>query len=55
MPSYHVPDKVCQPVDHWLHPTYELQVLGFADALLDQENYEAGRDKGHGEDHADGD
>lgn len=37
-----------------MHAADELHVFGFADALLDEEDYEAGRDEGHGEDHADG-
>ena len=52
--SYHVPDKIGEPVDDRLHSTDELQVLRFADALLDQEHDKAGRDKGHREDDTDG-
>lgn len=53
--SYHIPNKVSQPVDDWPHSTDELQMLGLADSLLDQENHKAGRDKGHGKDDTDGD
>lgn len=51
---YHVPGEVGHPVDRRIHPADELQVFGFADALLDQEEDKTGRDEGHGEDHADG-
>lgn len=50
---YHVPGEVGQPVDGGIHPTDELQVFGFTNTLLDEEEDEAGRDEGHGEDHAD--
>lgn len=53
--SHHVPSKVAQPVGDGLHPTDELQMLGLADPLLDEEEHKAGWDEGHGEDHADGD
>lgn len=33
--SYHVPDKFGEPVDNRLHSSDELQVLHFADELLD--------------------
>ena len=52
--SYHVPDKFGEPVDDRLHSADELQVLRFADALLDQEHDKAGRDEGHREDDTDG-
>lgn len=52
--SYHVPDKIGEPVDDRLHSADELQVLRFADALLDQEHDKAGRDEGHREDDTDG-
>lgn len=51
--SYHVPDKIGEPVDDRLHSTDELQVLCFADALLDQEHDKAGRDEGHRKDDTD--
>ncbi len=50
---YHVPGEVGQPVDGGVDAAHELQVFGFTDALLDEEEDEAGRDEGHGEDHAD--
>lgn len=37
-----------------MHTTDELHVLGLVDSLLNEEDYEAGRDERHGEDHADG-
>ena len=52
--SYHVPDKIGEPVYDRLHSADELQVLRFADALLDQEHDKAGRDEGHREDDTDG-
>lgn len=52
---YHIPDKVGKPVDHRLHTTDELQVLSLADTFLDEEDHKAGRNKGHGKDHTDGD
>lgn len=52
--SYHVPDKIGQPVDDGLHSADELQVLCFADPLLDQEHDEAGRNEGHRKDNTDG-
>lgn len=52
---YHIPDKVGQPVDDRLHTTDELQVFGLADTFLDKEDHKAGRNKGHGKDHTDGD
>lgn len=50
--SYHVPNKVGQPVKERLHSADELHVFGFVHSLLDEEDYETRRDKGHGEDHA---
>lgn len=52
--SHHIPDEVGSPVKQGLHAADELHVLGLAHSLLDEEDYEAGWDKGHGEDHADG-
>ena len=52
--SHHVPDEVGHPVEQWLHTADELHVFGFTDSLLDEEDHEAGRDEGHGEDHTDG-
>lgn len=49
---YHVPGEVGQPVDGRIHPAHKLQVFGLTDALLDEEEDKAGRDEGHGEDHA---
>lgn len=51
----HVPHKVGQPVEDGFDAADKLQVFGFAGSLLDQEEDEAGRHEGHGEDHADGD
>lgn len=51
---HHVPGEGGQPVEQRLHAADELHVFGFADAFLDQEDHEAGRDEGHREDHADG-
>lgn len=48
---YHVPGEVGQPVDGRIHAAHKLQVFGFTDALLDEEEDEAGGDEGHGEDH----
>ena len=45
--SYHVPDKFGEPVDNSLHSSDELQVLHFADELLDQEHNKAGWEEGH--------
>lgn len=52
--SYHIPHEIGEPVDDRLHSTDELQVLCFADPLLDQEHNKAGRDEGHREDDTDG-
>lgn len=52
--SYHVPDKVGQPVKERLHSADELHVFGFVHSLLYEEDNETRRDEGHGEDHADG-
>lgn len=52
--SHHVPGEVGQPVDGGVDAANELQVLGFANALLDEEEDKAGGDEGHGEDDADG-
>lgn len=51
---YHIPDKIREPVDDWLHATDELQVFCFADPLLDQEYNKAGWDEGHRKDDTDG-
>lgn len=52
--SYHIPDKVGQPIEQRLHSADELQVFSLVHSLLDEENNKTGRDKGHGEDHTDG-
>lgn len=52
--SYHVPDEVGHPVEQRLHTTDELHVFCLVDALLNEEDHEAGRDEGHGEDDTDG-
>lgn len=52
--SYHVPNKVGQPIKERLHSTDELHVFGFVHSLLDEEDNETCGDKGHGEDHTDG-
>ena len=52
--TYHVPDKISQPVDSWVYSTDKLQMLGFVHPLLDEEEDKAGRDEGHGKDNADG-
>lgn len=51
--SHHVPHEVSHPVEQRLHTADEVHVFGFADALLDEVDHEAGRDEGHGKDHAD--
>lgn len=51
---YHVPEEIGHPVDQRADATDELQVFGLSDPLLDEVEDEAGRDKGHGEDDADG-
>lgn len=51
---HHIPDKIGEPVDDRLHPADELQVLCFANPLLDQEHNKTGWDKGHGKDDANG-
>lgn len=53
--SYHIPHKVCQPIEERLHSADELHVFGLVDPLLDEEDHEAGGDEGHGKDHADRD
>lgn len=52
--TYHVPCKIGQPVYSGVDAADELQVLGFAHPLLDEEEDKAGGDEGHGEDNADG-
>lgn len=52
--SYHIPDEVGQPIKQRLHSADELHVFGLVHSLLDEEDHKAGRDEGHGEDHADG-
>lgn len=52
--AYHIPHKVGEPVDDGLHSTDELEVLRFADPLLDQEHDKAGWDEGHRKDDTDG-
>lgn len=51
---YHVPDKVGQPVEEGLYSADKLHVFGLVHSLLNEEDNKTGRDKGHGEDHADG-
>lgn len=50
--TYHVPEKVCHPVNQRADPTDKLEVLGGGHALLDEIEDEAGRDEGHGKDDA---
>lgn len=52
--SHHIPNKVGQPVEQGLHATDELHMFGLCYSLLDEENHKTGRDKGHGEDDANG-
>lgn len=52
---HHVPEKVAKPVKSGGQAPHELQVFGSGDTLLNEDKDEAGRDEGHGEDHADGD
>lgn len=52
--SHHIPDKVGQPIKERLHSADKLHVFGLVHSLLDEEDHKAGRDEGHGEDHADG-
>lgn len=51
----HVPGEVGQPVEDRFDAADKLKVFGFTDSLLDQKEDKAGRHKGHGEDHTDGD
>ena len=50
-----VPEKVAKPVESGGQAPQALQVFGSGDTLVNEDKDEAGRDKGHGEDHADGD
>lgn len=52
--THHVPSKIGQPVDGRVDAADKLQMLGLAHPLLDEEEDEAGRDEGHGEDNTDG-
>lgn len=52
--SHHVPYEVGGPVEQRMDATDEMHVFGFADPLLDEEDHEARRHEGHGEDDADG-
>lgn len=52
--AYHVPEEAGQPVGGGAHSADKLEVLGLAHPLLDQIEDKAGRDEGHGENHADG-
>lgn len=52
--TYRIPGEIGQPVHGRVDAADELQVLSFAHSLLDEEEDEAGGDKGHGEDDADG-
>lgn len=52
--SHHVPGEVGQPVDGGVDAADKLQMLGFANPLLDEEEDKAGGDEGHGEDDTDG-
>ena len=50
----HVPGEVGQPVEDGFDSADKLKVFGFADSLFNQKKDEAGRNKGHGKDHTDG-
>lgn len=50
----HVPDEVGEPVENRLDPADKLQMFGFTDSFLNQEEDKTGRHKGHGEDYTDG-
>lgn len=52
--TYHIPEKVGQPVEVWRHSADKLHVLSLIHSLLNEEDNEAGGDEGHGEDHTDG-
>lgn len=52
--THHVPNKIGQPVDGRVYSADKLQMLGFANPLLDEEEDKAGRNEGHGKDNADG-
>lgn len=52
--TYDVPEEVGQPVGGGAHSTDKLEVLGLVHPLLDQIKDKAGRDEGHGKNHADG-
>lgn len=54
MGTYYVPGKTGDPVDRRVYSADELQMLGFADPFLDEEEDEAGGDEGHGKDDTDG-
>ena len=52
--TYDVPEEVGQPVGGVAHSADKLEVLGLVHPLLDQIKDKAGRDEGHGKNHADG-
>lgn len=52
--TYHIPDKVGQPVEQRLHSADKLHVFCFIHSLLNEKHHKTGRDEGHGEDDADG-
>lgn len=51
--TYHIPDKIGQPVEVWLYSTDELHVLSLAHTFLDEKDDKASRDEWHSEDNAD--
>ena len=55
VPTHKVPDKRSQPVHVRANSADQVKMFGFADALADQVDYEAGGHKRHGEHHTDGD
>lgn len=52
--TYHIPDKVGQPVEEGLYSTNELHVFSLVHSLLDEKDHKTGRHKGHGKDDANG-
>lgn len=52
--THHVPGEVGQPVEDWFDSADKLQMFGFTDSLLNQEENKTGRHKGHGENYTDG-
>lgn len=43
--TYHIPDKIGQPVKVWLYSTDELHMLGLAHTFLDEKDDKASRDE----------